>query len=82
MRNSKLGDSLRKGGNSIIYPQKPFKRKLTNTENKAMLLHFSNHSWSDVDANGIIVLGNGMDDCGYYFITESDLQKIISNEIS
>ena len=76
--NSKIGNSLRKKFQNFTYPTLPFKRELTDSESEAMYLHFRGHSWSDIDANGNIILGGGESAAGKYYITEQDLASLIN----
>jgi len=59
------------------FPVEPFKRKLTDVETKAMHIEYPMYSWSDVDAEGKIVLGGGMEARGKFYIEEADLKKVI-----
>ncbi len=74
--NSKTGESIRRSSDTIICPEMPFKRNLTDDEKKKMYLHFKNHSWSNVDANNRIILGGGEDACGKFWIDADDLSKL------
>jgi hypothetical protein len=62
----------------VTQPSKPYKRELTEEENEIMDKNFPEYSWSSyIDSNGHIVLGNGMDHGGYYYITEDDLNSLV-----
>jgi hypothetical protein len=61
-------------------PEEPFKRELTKQETDFMFRNFNNHSWSNVDATGKIVLGGGEEGAGMYYITEEDLEKFMKAE--
>jgi len=61
-------------------PVEPFKRELTDEERRFMFKNFRNHSWSNVDATGKIVLGGGEDSAGKYYITEEDLEKFMNKK--
>lgn len=51
-----------------------FKRELTDEEEKIMRNNFKDYSWTTfVDERGFIILGNGIDEGGYFYITEDDL---------
>jgi hypothetical protein len=51
-----------------------FKRELTDDEQKIMRNNFKNYSWTNfVDERGFIILGNGIDEGGYFYINEDDL---------
>lgn len=73
LQNSSVAQTLIKSFNQITFPQLPFKRELNEEEKKIMYTHFQNHSFSNIDKNGVIVLGGGEADCGRYYITEKDL---------
>jgi len=75
--NSSIGNSLRKEFNQITEPKLPFKRKLTAEELKILYLHFGGHSWSHIDADGLIVLGGGEYSAGKFYITEEDLNSLM-----
>lgn len=75
--NSKQGQALIKNFDRWTMPVAPHKRKLTEKENDLMYKHFLDHSWSSyVDATGKIVLGNGIDEGGMFYITEEDLKTL------
>lgn len=76
MKNSYRGESVKKSFGEFTKPAEPFKRELTQEENNKMYKHFSNHSWSSIDANGNIILGGGEDSAGMYYITEDDLNDL------
>lgn len=59
------------------HPKDPIKRELTEEENEAMRMHFPVYSWSNIDADGNIVLGGGTSDKGKFYITEEDLKKVM-----
>lgn len=59
------------------YPVPPFKRDFTKEESKALHVFFPLHSWSNIDADGRIVLGGGEEARGWYYITEEDLAKLV-----
>jgi hypothetical protein len=59
-------------------PDEPFKRELTKEETAAMNMHFPMYAWSNIDANGNIVLGGGMSSRGKFYITEDDLKKVLA----
>ena len=63
-------------------PKEPFKRKLTDEENKFMFRQFPEHSWSMVDADGFIILGGGESSMGVYYITEEDLANFMEEELN
>lgn len=75
-KNSEAGELLRKEFATPQFPKKPIKRELTDEEIKIMYKHFNNHSWSNIDADGKIILGGGEEDCGSYYITEEDLKQL------
>lgn len=72
-KNTKLGNLLRKNFTKSQSPKEPFKREFTYEERKFMYTNFKNHSWSKIDADGLIILGGGMEEAGMYYITERDL---------
>lgn len=76
MRNTAIGESLKKSTGNIIFPTLPFKRSFTKEEREKMFIHFKNHSWSDIDSKGMIILGGGEESCGLYYITEKDLNRL------
>lgn len=75
--NSPIGNSIRKEFHQFTKPKLPFKRKFTKEERKILYSHFGGHSWSDIDANWLIVLGGGEDSGGKYYITEEDLASLL-----
>ena len=76
--NSKSGESLIKEYDKHTLPSEPYKRSLTDEENRVMLKNFQNHSWStNIDSNGHIILGGGEGEGGYYYITEDDLNSLV-----
>lgn len=75
--NSPAGSRLIKTFSKVEYPKLPYKRDLTEEENKVMYKNFLNHSWSAIDANGNIVLGGGESAAGMYYITEQDLRYLV-----
>ena len=75
-KNSELGESIRKKFNTFTEPVKPFKRDFTKNERNLMYKHFKNHSLSNIDSTGKIVLGGGEDSAGLYYITEGDLKLL------
>ena len=75
-RNSSDGDSIKKRFSEPTHPEMPFQRKLTSDEQKKMYKHFSNHSWSDVDNKGRIILGGGEEARGLFYINVEDLDKL------
>lgn len=60
-----------------MMPKEPYKRDLTKEENDAMMMHYPMYSWSQIDANGNIVLGGGTEGRGKFYITEEDLKKVL-----
>lgn len=60
-------------------PAKPYRRKLSDDERRFLWRFFANFSWSDVDAEGRILLGNGMEEIAKYYITEDDLRKYMES---
>lgn len=75
-KNSREGKNIRKEFSEITLPKLPIKRQLTDEENRKMIRHFQNHSWSHIDANNQIILGGGEDERGKYYITEEDLNQL------
>lgn len=63
-------------------PIEPIKRKLSKEETKFMFRHFPEHSWSDVDAEGRIILGGGESPMGKFYITEDDLAAFMEEELN
>jgi hypothetical protein len=76
MQNSYQGTLIRKRFSEPTLPVEPFKRVLNVEERVKMYKHFSNHSWSNVDATGKIVLGGGEEAEGLYYINEEDLSQL------
>ncbi len=70
--------SLIKTFTEPTYPAQPFKREFTEAESTAMRTNFPQFSWSNIDANGIIVLGGGKESRGLYYITEDDLLSLVN----
>jgi len=64
----------------ITEPKEPFKRDLTKKERDFMYKYFADHSWSNVDADGYIVLGGGEEGPGKFYITEEDLANFMEEE--
>jgi len=54
-------------------PVLPFKRGFTEEEHKTMLRFYKDFGWSDIDAEGKIVLNGGEEASGLRYITEEDL---------
>jgi hypothetical protein len=75
-KNSTYGDSIKKRFREPTYPEKPFQRDLTSDEKSKMRKHFSNHSWSQVDNKGRIILGGGEEARGLFYINVEDLGKL------
>lgn len=63
-------------------PERPEKRNLTKEESTFMYRNFKNHSWSNIDAKGRIILGGGEEEMGKFYITEEDLEKFMEEERS
>ena len=63
-------------------PIEPYKRKLTDEETKFLFKNFLNHSWSNVDAEGRIILGGGNSHAGKFYITEDDIAKFMEEELN
>lgn len=61
----------------ITSPKKPYKRELTSEETEFMVRNFKTYSWSDIDAEGRIILSVGSSNKGKYYITEEDLAKFM-----
>lgn len=76
LQNSDLGNSLVKSFEKRTFPSLPLKRKLTYEEICLLNKHLSIYSWSNIDRNGNILLGNGNDEDAMYYITEEDLKKL------
>lgn len=76
LKNSELGESLVKSFGKITSPILPLKRKLTYEEICLLNKHLCIYSWSNVDNNGHILLGNGKDEEAMFYITEDDLKKL------
>ena len=66
----------------VTAPEEPMKRKLTKEETSFMFRNFRNHSWSDIDALGRIILGGGESYLGKFYITEEDLENFMKEERS
>ena len=58
-------------------PALPFKRKFTDEEHQAMLTFYRDFGWSDVDAEGRVILNGGTHSDGMYYITEEDLTEMV-----
>lgn len=76
MVNSQQGEAIRKSLAVFTAPTKPFKRSLTAEETAKMYKHFRNHSWSNIDAEGRIILGGGEHEEGKFYILEGDLELL------
>lgn len=58
-------------------PLKPKLRNLTEDEEMKMRKHFIKYSFSTIiDSRGFIILGNGTDEGGRFYITEDDLNNL------
>lgn len=57
-------------------PSLPIKRSLTPEEREVMNHFYSEYSWSDVDSLGRIILGNGVDLEGLFYLTEEGLHAL------
>lgn len=73
---TEIGDIVVRKFDTLTEPELPIKRRLTDEESDKMFKHFSNHSWSNVDNKGRIILGGGEGSGGMYYITEDDLRCI------
>lgn len=59
------------------YPVSPLQRKLSEDEERKLTNNFPQHSFHRyVDKEGNIILGNGIDEGGMFYITETDLNSL------
>jgi hypothetical protein len=79
--NEEVGEkfSKRRFGEAT-WPEKPFKREFTKEERDFLHRNFSEHSWSNIDNKGRIILGGGEEARGLFYITEEDLKKFMNAE--
>ena len=73
-----LGNTIKRKFETWHSPVEPFKREFNEIEEKALRANFEvTHSWSNIDAEGNIILGGGEYAEGMYYITETDLSQLV-----
>lgn len=80
--NKLKAESFKKKFDAPKAPLEPFKRFLTKEEMDTLSKYYPMYSFSNVDDDENIFLGNGFSEKAWYYITEQDLDKLMEMQYS